>query len=395
MSYLKSIGKIKQYIDSVETVSISNILKIIKNEKVIEDLVEYLTETCILMNQLHFNPSYEVSVYSTILRTYLVEMKGNTAVLPFDMQFTIDTIYKVLKTCKKNEEFMRYLSESMLNVISEKCSGNKTFEPPPSGISGSILCKILYTNELVLVKSCKTSCSNEITILRKLKGFNDHELDKYISYPLLIIGDYVLIYKYDENICDLIDYIGKIDIEDLNEYTYHCLSLCIMMAHAVCKLHEHNILHLDIKPDNIIINETVIALIDFGFSLSVDVAFHTPVTFGTQYYLNPPIKNPVGGTYHFPPYTKKTDVYALGITFLILLNKNLSMGSIPTGSKPEDYIKRNTIYKREITRYTFFTDPHKNTLLKNLLLNMIDIDPEKRPSCETIILELGTACSPR
>ena len=159
-----------------------------------------------------------------------------------------------------------------------------------------------------------------------------------------------------------------------------------MIAHEVCKLHEHDILHLDLKPDNFIINvenPNFVHLIDFGFSYPLDIASHLPVTFGTPYYLNPPNSDDLKD---FPLYSKKTDIYALGVIFLVLLDRHLNMQSIPTGNK---YLDRSNFYQHRISRYTYFTDPHKNTLLKTLLLNMIDVNPVKRPSCEEIIITLS------
>ena len=92
---------------------------------------------------------------------------------------------------------------------------------------------------------------------------------------------------------------------------------CIMVQiiNAVSFLHENNILHCDMKLENIIINDELnIKIIDFDLSIVCDndEGYISNTIFGTLQYIAPE-------SYDLCIYSKKTDIWQIGIILYILI----------------------------------------------------------------------------
>jgi serine/threonine-protein kinase len=103
---------------------------------------------------------------------------------------------------------------------------------------------------------------------------------------------------------------GKLDTDKALKYI-------IRIASALETVHQHNILHLDISPNNILIDENDEAqLIDFGVSLSYDeggeVKLTSKLLSGRKLGFSPPEQSSIDILKKFLP---SIDIYALGATF--------------------------------------------------------------------------------
>ena len=91
------------------------------------------------------------------------------------------------------------------------------------------------------------------------------------------------------------------------------------VADALCEIHSHNLLHLDVKPANIMLNRKGQAvLIDFGISKHYDEGGHqtSSALIGTSEGYAPLEQYEAGALDSFTP---ATDIYALGATLFFLL----------------------------------------------------------------------------
>lgn len=89
------------------------------------------------------------------------------------------------------------------------------------------------------------------------------------------------------------------------------LPLGMQIASALHYLHEHELVHLDVKPSNIIMDNTP-RLIDFSIARSVHEAHALDHVVGTDQYLAPEQADPTGDLQVGPA----SDVWALGATLV-------------------------------------------------------------------------------
>ncbi len=173
-------------------------------------------------------------------------------------------------------------------------------------------------------KYIKKSLYREYTILKEIKDI-PHVVKYYEHYDNLkfkghsyfgIVMEYIEGYE-----------LSKLYIcaEDINYMIPKNIILKFMleMFKTLNLLHERNIVHRDIKLENIMFNEKELTLVDFGFSCitktdNTRLQCPTDRMFGTALYMSPELlrwkftKN----NYAF----KSSDIWAMGITLYILTN---------------------------------------------------------------------------
>ena len=95
------------------------------------------------------------------------------------------------------------------------------------------------------------------------------------------------------------------------------LQILKQMCSAVAYFHDKGLIHRDLKPDNIFIQEDTIKIADFG--LVTNKGKHSTNRVGTELYMAPEVTAEKGD------YDNKVDIYSLGLIFLELL--------VPFGNK--------------------------------------------------------------
>lgn len=161
-----------------------------------------------------------------------------------------------------------------------------------------------------IVDSFRNKFTKEARNIRKLKHRNivsiiDVFEDNDTAY-------YVMEYFERGNLKELVDRHGPLDETAAVAYVRQ-------LASALEKVHTYGLLHLDIKPANVMLNDSGEAvLIDFGIAKQYDEGGHqtSSALIGTSEGYAPLEQYEAGALGSFTP---ATDIYALGATLFFLL----------------------------------------------------------------------------
>ncbi|HEY5536788.1 MAG TPA: peptidylprolyl isomerase [Ignavibacteria bacterium] len=174
--------------------------------------------------------------------------------------------------------------------------------------------------------------------------YHEAKIQAKLSHPNL-----VSIYSFEEignRLYIIMEYVEGITLDILikenkrisEKYSFDLLKqILIGLDYA----HKNNVIHRDIKPNNIIINkEGIVKIMDFGISKNIgdNSMTSTGATIGTLYYMSPEqILRPRS-------IDQRTDLYSLGISFYQMLTGELPF-NVDTDS---DYIIKDSILKSSI-----------------------------------------------
>lgn len=172
-----------------------------------------------------------------------------------------------------------------------------------------------------------------------------------------------IIYKYHENSIEL----TKIKLLKHNIGYY--LNIFYQITDGIEYMHNKKIVHMDIKPQNIIIYDGIPIIIDFNLSLNLDNYSSFSGWIGTPNYMSPELwKKEYDIDYYL------CDIYSLGVTFYYVINN----GKLPFRAKTRE----------ELEDKVTLCHPIKSNcgifILDKLIMNMIKKNPNKRPRLSEI-----------
>ena len=266
-------------------------------------------------------------------------------------------------------------------------NGNESFNNIGNKFSDFTMLEKLGEGNFGIVYKMKSNINNCIYIVKELKKSSLNETEKInlkreiqiqskLCYPNFVNllthfydgnrGRYYLVFDYFEGI-SLEEYAKRNN--NINERII--IYILKQLLYSLQYLHSYNIIHRDIKPDNILINNNFnVKIIDFGISALIDISFlfeddedlrskFTQV--GRRDYVCPEIINN-------KKYDNTCDIFSLGYTMYYLMNHQL----------PSEVVNINN--KKERRNLVPIINNNYNRDLVLLIQSMFSDNPNDRPT---------------
>jgi len=154
----------------------------------------------------------------------------------------------------------------------------------------------------------KEKVVEEINLLKK---FSNPHIIRFIE-AFESPGEVILIMEY----LDGGELFERVAGEDFNLTESDCCQFMKQICRGVSYLHDHNIVHLDLKPENVVCTQrdnTQVKIIDFGTAKQLGPGEKVKVLCGTPEFVAPEVVN-----YDF--ISTGSDMWALGVICYILLS---------------------------------------------------------------------------
>ncbi|XP_037052409.1 ovarian-specific serine/threonine-protein kinase Lok [Bradysia coprophila] len=210
----------------------------------------------------------------------------------------------------------------------------------------------------------------EVEIMRKLNHPNIIRCKEVIMKPNAV---YMILELMEGG--DLLHRLQREKHLSVDNSRYYFLQLC----RAVKYLHDKNITHRDIKPDNILLldhhDRTNLKLSDFGLSKLLQENSLLQTMCGTPLYVSPEILMTAGrGT-----YTSKVDIWSLGVVLYAMLSGTLPFTN--DGHTVAQTLIKTGQFNFKKPQFEFVPET-----AKQLIKQMLTVNPSKRPTIDDVIM---------
>jgi len=245
-------------------------------------------------------------------------------------------------------------------------------KPFQQGGSGQIfVARNRYTNEKVAIKvipletpTQKSIFVNETTILSKMQSsiFTTTLIEHFVFQQ----RGYIVMELMEQDL-----YMRSESFENIEEIKDIFMQICL----GVKELHDNNIAHLDIKPENVLLDEDDnVKLCDFGASFSWKNNTQYNKRVGSNYFLAPEVQLAELG------YTAPiADVWSLGILLCVMITGNFPYAGHTEEQKWNNYLYANLSFDELKTVLP------NDTLCHKLISGMLTKEPANRITMDEIL----------
>ena len=240
----------------------------------------------------------------------------------------------------------------------------------------------LYTKQKVAIKRIVKNEENKID---ELELINEINILKKLSHPNIL--KIIEFYQSEHSYYIITDHCSNGELYDQIKYKYNENQLAVLfyqMLSGIAYLHAHNIVHRDLKLENILISEIEvdkktndryfwIKIIDFGTAKIFEKNKKEKSVVGSSYYIAPEVLK--------KSYNEKCDTWSIGVILYMLI-----VGRAPfDGVDDEEIIsnikkgKYNSSHKKLIESSNEVQDLVKKLLLVDSKKRLSAIDALKHP----------------
>ena len=220
-----------------------------------------------------------------------------------------------------------------------------------------------YTNKIYAIKEINYDTNKKM--MENIK--NEFEIMKKLDHPNIIKLHEIYYDKSNKNIYLVLDYYQKGDLSKfLNGKSLkepYARKYMKQLAEGLEYLKDHNIMHRDLKPQNILVSDDyILKITDFGFARYIDSNMIIQTLCGSPMYMAPEIMK-------YKKYNDKSDLWSVGVIMYEIL-----AGKVPFKAKNFiDLIK--CVNKKKIT---FPINIEISDSCRELLFGLIEKKPEDR-----------------
>ena len=209
----------------------------------------------------------------------------------------------------------------------------------------------------------------------KQKLISEIKIHKSLHHPQIVAFE--LYFEDTENVYILLEMCQNQTLNELlkrrkrlTEIEVQCY--IVQLIKALKYLHSHRVIHRDLKLGNLFLTEKMeLKVGDFGLATKLDFEGERKRTVcGTPNYIAPEILD--GKTGH----SYEVDIWSLGVIIYTLI----------IGKPPFETRDVKTTYKRiKMNAYTFPENAIVSEAAKNLIAQILVLDPSKRPTLDQIL----------
>ncbi|KKP24324.1 MAG: hypothetical protein SZ59_C0002G0170 [candidate division TM6 bacterium GW2011_GWF2_28_16] len=242
---------------------------------------------------------------------------------------------------------------------------------------------LIYKQDKQLKDTLESRFNSEVNMLTELQGCEN--IIKLLGYDQK--NKIIVLEKCKYNLKDYIyKNMSTITVEQQQ-------SLIKNMLNGIKEMHDRNIIHNDIKPDNMVLNDDLkIKFIDFGFACKLDenkdfCNLTKPV--GSHFYLAPEYYSYVGFTESKNDfddgykYYKSGDIYSLGwVIYFVISGKSVT--DLFKNSFPEMARVFNEGYEF-VDELEKIDNEFGNNILEQIVKPCLNLNSEDRPTIYKII----------
>lgn len=259
-------------------------------------------------------------------------------------------------------------------ILTKKYLGGGAFGSVFQGV-------IVDSDELVAIKqviikedNIRSLVLNEIQVMMAMSKYPNCQKN------IVCIHDYK---EVDKLIYIIMEFVEGDDLWSLTANTKNLLNVLKQSCLGLQYLHSHNVLHRDIKPDNIMITEDgAVKLVDLGIGCVVvpnDILNTCIHVSGTPGYIDPLLYSK-----RIKTSCKSSDIYSLGVAMYVLMTRQ-SPPSYPSNMKPDEILG---VYDKVKYRLKGAEYPAKLVVIVEAMMSPLSLD--ERPTASDIIRALDS-----